>query len=315
MQDITVGTQEKIHLNVFSDGVLVQADSVPLVTIYDGDNDALPIVGFSGLATDEEPQGIYSYMLTPSLTNLKRMLKVVWTYSINGVQFNQQDYYRVSQVYATVSDIIDFLGFGSTPSDLNYQSAEKITAAEKIARTIVEGYTNQSFAVRYDSQEQFGKGSDAIELTERMLTLDRVWENDILIVDNTVDPVFNTFGFKLEISPTGKAVRIINQGWDVRYDNQVDPLVLYYGRFRDSSRYKFEGQIGYKYVPEDIKIATMLLVNDLLANDFNWRNKYLSKVNLSEISFEMTGGAFNGTGNLTVDNILDQYRNINIVII
>ena len=45
------------------------------------------------------------------------------------------------------------------------------------------------------------------------------------------------------------------------------------------------------------------------------QTQYLKKVDLSEISFEMAGGAFNGTGNITVDNILDQYRHQNIVII
>ena len=59
----------------------------------------------------------------------------------------------------------------------------------------------------------------------------------------------------------------------------------------------------------------MMLVGDMLTNDYNWRNKYLNKVNLSEISFSMAGGAFNGTGNIAVDNILDLYRNIRIVVI
>jgi hypothetical protein len=194
-------------------------------------------------------------------------------------------------------------------------SPERISAAERLARTIIEGYTNQAFYLRYGSQEQYGVGSDAIYLVERMVKLDRVWENDNLVIDYTTTPVYNQFGFELEITPTGKAVRILNQGWDVRYDNQVDPNILYYGRFRDNSRYKFEGLLGYKYVPEDIKLACMLLTSDILSNDYNWRNKYLKKVNLSEISFEMAGGAFNGTGNLTVDSILDQYRNVNIVII
>jgi len=315
MQDIARGTQEKIHLHVISDNIMVQADSVPTVTIYDADDDTSPLTGYSGLATDEDLDGAYSYMLRPSLTNIQRVLKVVWHYSVNGVVFDQQDFYRVSSVYATVSDIIDFLGYGSTPSELNYMPPERISAAEKVARTIIEGYTGQAFYTYYGIQEQFGVGSDAIECVERMITLDKVWENDQLMIDNTVDPVYNNFGFALEISPTGKAVRIINQGMDVRYDNQVDPAVLYYGRFRDKSRYKFQGQLGYKYVPEDIKLAAMMLVGDILANDYNWRNKYLKKVDLSEISFEMAGGAFNGTGNVTVDNILDQYRNVNIVII
>ena len=315
MQDITRGTQEKIHIVVLNDNILVQADELPLVTIYDADNDSTPLSGFSGLATDEEQDGSYSYLLTPALTNIQRMLKVVWSYSIDDTEFTQEQFYRVSSVYAAVSDIIDFYGYGSTPAELNYMSPERITSAEKVARTIIDGYTGQKFYTYYGSQEQFGKGGDAIELVERMLTLDKVWENDQLLIDNTVDPAINNFGFVLEISPTGKAVRIVNAGWDVRYDNQVDPAVLYYGRFRDNARYKFEGQIGYKYVPEDIKLAAMLLVGDLLTNDYNWRNKYLKKVNLSEISFEMAGGAFNGTGNVIVDNILDQYRNVNIVII
>ena len=315
MQDIARGTQEKIHLNVISDGVMVQADTVPHVYIYDADDDASPLTGYSGLATDLTAPGEYSYTLNPSLTNIKRVLKVVWHYSINGVVFDQEDFYRISSVYATVSDIIDFLGYGGTPSELNYMSPERISAAEKVARTIIDGYTGQAFYTYYGSQEQFGVGSDAIECVERMITLDKVWENDQLMIDNTVSPVYNNFGFALEISPTGKAIRIINAGWDVRYDNQVDPAVLYYGRFRDGSRYKFQGQLGYKYVPEDIKLAAMMLVGDILSNDYNWRNKYLKKVDLSEISFEMAGGAFNGTGNVTVDNILDQYRNVNIVII
>lgn len=315
MQDITRGTQEKIHLNVYSDSVLTQADDLPYVSIYDADNDTSVIPGFSGYSVDEDQPGVYSYMLNPALTNVNRVLKVIWEYSINGVDFAQESFYKVSSVYAPVSEIVDFLGLGATPSDLNYQDPERLAVAEKVARTIIEGYTGQVFYKYYGSQEVMGIGSDAISLTERMISIDKVWENGQLYIDNTSDPVINNFGFNLEITPTGKAIRIINAGWDVRYDNQVDVNALYYGRFRDKSRYKIEGEIGYKYVPEDIKMAAMLLVGDLIANDYSWRNKYLKKVDLSEISFEMSKGAFNGTGNVMVDNILDQYRNVNIVII
>jgi hypothetical protein len=316
LQNIVKGTKEKIYFNVYSNGVLSQADSIPTVTIYDADNSASPITGFNGIvAVDENPAGVYSFMITPNLTQINRTLQVVWTYSLGGINTSEVQYYAVESVYASVSEIQDFLSYGKTPSDPNYHDPKEIASVEKIARTIIDGYTGQKFGTYYGSQEVFGLGSDACELTEKMLTLDQVWENDILLVDNTQNPVYNTFGFKLEITPTGRAIRIINQGWDVRYDNQMDPTILYYGRFRSGSRYKFQGQIGYKYVPEDIKLAAMLLSNDILANDYNWRNKYLQKVDLSEISFEMAKGAFNGTGNITVDNILDQYRNVNIVMI
>jgi hypothetical protein len=312
VQTISKRSQQKIHLNIYSDGVLAQADAVPTIHINDADTG---VVLLQATTVDEPQTGLYSFFLSSALTQANAMLQVTWSYTLNGLHNQEIEFYQVESVYSEVSEIVDFLGFGAKPSDPNYFDPKSISSAEKIARTIIEGYTGQKFYQYYGSQEQFGKGSDALEMTENMLTIDKVWENDVLLIDNTVNPVFNTFGFPLEISPTGRAVRIINQGWDVRYDNQVDPAVLYYGRFRDNSRYKVQGQIGYRYVPNDIKIASMLLVNDILANDFNWRNKYLAKVNLSEISFEMAGGAFNGTGNVTVDNILDQYRNVNIVII
>ena len=316
MQNIHTNSQQRIFLNIYLDEVLHQADSIPTVTIYDADDNAIALDGYNdSAATDENELGVYSIMVTAAVTNINRVLEVHWNYSLDGVEVEEVDFYAVEPVYASVAEIVDFLGIGSTPSDLNYYDPRAIESAEKLARTIINGYTGQKFTTYYGSQEVYGKGSDACYLVEKMLRIDKMYENDLLLIDYTVDPVYNTFGFNIEITPTGKAVRIINAGWDVRYDNQVDPTVLYYGRFRDNSRYKFVVQIGYTYVPEDIKIAAMLLTNDILSNDYNWRNKYLKKVDLSEISFEMAGGAFNGTGNVAVDNILDQYRNVNIVII
>jgi hypothetical protein len=317
LQNITRNSQSSIYLNIYSNGVLTPADSgIVRATVYDADSNAVALTGYSNIsATAGDTAGEYSIFLNQNITNTNRVLEVVWSYTLNGVTGTQTDYYKVETTYADINEIIDFLGLGSTPSDMNYYDPNEIQSAEKLARTIIDGYTMQTFGRYYGSQEQVGIGSDSVELIEKMITLKKVYENGLLVVDNTVTPALNSFGFEVEISPTGKAIRIVNPGWDVRYDNQVDPTIMYYGKFRDQSRYKFEGDIGYKYVPEDIKIAAMLLVNDIISNDFNWRNKYLKRVDLSEISFEMAGGAFNGTGNIAVDNILDTYRNLNIVVI
>jgi hypothetical protein len=315
LQIITRNSQEKIYLNIYADGELTQADEIPTLTIYDADTNLIvhEIENVAVLYDTED--GVYYYFIDQHVTSANRTIQVVWRYLLNGVIGYEYDYYKIDKAYADPSEIIDFLGFGSNPSEVNYHDIKEIQSAEKLARTIIDGYTMQTFGRILGSQEQMGNGSDAIQLTERMIRIDKVYENGLLVIDNTVSPAVNNFGFPIEISPTGKAVRIINAGWDVRYDNQVDPTILYYGRFRDGARYKFEGLIGYNYIPEDIKLATMLLVGDIVSNDFNWRNKYLKKVDLSEISFEMAPGAFNGTGNVVVDNILDLYRNHNIVVI
>jgi len=316
MQNIQVGSQEKVYIYVYSDGVLTQADHPPTLSIYDADNDALPISGFNSSNVIDEPEpGKYGFLLTQLVTNTVRVLELRWTYVINGLSVTQTDFYQIQPVYSTISEIIDFLNYGATPSDINYHPISEIQNAEKLARTIIDGYTGLKFYLRNDSQEMFANGSDALQLVERMTSVDKMYEDDILVIDNTQQPAYNQFGYNIELTQTGYVARLIDPGWDIRYDNEVDANVLYYGRFRDGSRYKFVGNIGYKYVPEDIKIASMLLVNDILSNDYNWRNKYLSKVDLSEISFEMSKGAFNGTGNITVDNILDQYRNINMMLI
>ena len=316
MQTINTNSQEKIELQIYSDGVLSQADSTPTLSIYDADNDATPISGFSGLnAYDEDPAGIYSFLLTPAITNINRVLEVRWSYNVNSIPVVQVDYYQVETPYATVSETMDFLQFGSDPSQLNYVNEKSISSAEKVARTIIEGYTGIKFYTYYGSQEVYGIGANTIQLTEKMLTIDQMYENQILVFDGTQNPVYDTFGYNTEISPSGYQLRIWYPAFPDGWNNEMDPVVYEAGRFRDQYLYKFVGQIGYKYVPEDIKLACMLLINDILSNDYNWRNKYLSQVELSEISFKMAGGAFNGTGNITVDNILDQYRKTNIVII
>jgi len=316
LQTINTNSQEKIELQIYSDGVLSQADSTPTLSIYDADNDATPISGFSGLnAYDEDPTGIYSFLLTPAITNINRVLEVRWSYTVNSIPVVQVDYYQVETPYATVSETMDFLQFGSDPSQLNYVNEKSISSAEKVARTIIEGYTGIKFYTYYGSQEVYGIGANTIQLTEKMLTIDQMYENQILVFDGTQNPVYDTFGYNTEISPSGYQLRIWYPAFPDGWNNEMDPVVYEAGRFRDQYLYKFVGQIGYKYVPEDIKLACMLLINDILSNDYNWRNKYLSQVELSEISFKMAGGAFNGTGNITVDNILDQYRKTNIVII
>lgn len=323
MQTINTNSQEKIYLEVYSNGVLSQADNLPTLSISNADSDVYNPGGvlsqtplYSNLsAYDETSVGVYSYQLTPNITSSNMVLEVVWSYTINGIPAKQTDYYGIETPYASISETMDFLGYSPSLSAPNYLDPNNIIKTEKMARTIIEGYTGIKFYKRYGSQEIYGIGANTIQLTEKMLSLDQIYENQILVTDYTQTPAYDTFGYSTEISPTGYQIRIWYPGFPNGWNNEMDVTVYQYGRFRDNYLYKFVGEIGYNYVPEDIKLASMLLQQDIMSNDYNWRNKYLSSINLSEISFKMAGGAFNGTGNVMVDNILDQYRKANIVII
>lgn len=314
MQEINNGDFENLELVIIKNGQEINADDDVLVNIYDADDLSNTVLS-SGSATNEPQNGLYVYEVGPDITSLNRVLRAEWTYSISGQEITKSSFHQVVNPYTTVSDIVDYYNYGVKPSDVNYIHSDEIRRAERLARTVINGYTGQQFGKRHGFQEVFATGSDAVFLTEPMLSIEKMYENDILVIDNTVDPAYNSFGFEIELTQTKKTIRIVNVDWDVRYDNNIDPSVLYYGRFRNHSRYKFEGVIGWNYVPTDIKLAATLLAGDYLANDAAWRIKYLSEVSMSEVSFKMRSGAYNGTGNLLVDNILDQYRNTGIVVI
>ena len=313
MHQIVRGTTELAEFEIYNNGQLADADGSVTVSVTDANYGTT--VGIGGTATNNPAIGKYTFDLDPSYTNLNRVLRVQWDYNVNGKAVSSEDFYEVFTPYATVAKIIDFYNFGTRPQDPNYVSQEEIVQAERIARYQIDTYANQSFGRYYGNQEQFGYDSDAIELVQRMVNIQQMYENGILVVDYTQDPVLNTFGYDIELSPTNKAVRIIKNAQDVIYEGQFDPTILYYGRFREHSRYNFYGEMGWTYVPQDISYCAMKLAGNMLAKDAQWRERYLKKVDLSEISFELADGAFNGTGDVIVDAILDNYRTTGIVII
>jgi len=315
MHQIRRGTTETAEIEIYSNNQLINADGDVTVTVFDADYGTQ--VGPGGIAFNDPALGKYTFDLDSTYTSLNRVLQIIWSYSINGKQTSQEDFYEAYTPYATVSDIIDYYGFGTRPSDLNYRSESEIQSAEFIARMQVENYTGQTFGRKWGDQEIFGNNSDALELIERMLSVEKLYENGILSIDYTTDPVLNNFGWDIELTTTNRAIRIVNNDNQaaIAYDSSFDPTVMYAGRFRSGYRYKVWGEKGWIYVPQDVRRCTVILAGDYLSRDAEWRNKYLNKIQLGDINFQLDSGAFTGTGNVIVDQILDQYRNTGIVII
>jgi hypothetical protein len=313
LHQIIRGTTETAEFEIYNNGELTNADGNVVVSITDADYGT--VVGTGGVAFNDPAIGKYTFDLDPAYTNLNRVLRLQWNYTVGGKSVSAEDYYQIYTPYASVSSIINYHKIGTRPEDLNYIPYDDIVAAEQVARFQIDSYTSQTFGRNYGHQEVFGYGSDAVELTQRMVNITQMYENGILVIDYTQNPVYNTFGYDIELTPTNKGIRIIKNSEDVIYEGQYNPTILYYGRFRDHARYHFYGDVGWPYVPQDIAYCAKKLAGNLLSRDAEWRQKYLKKVDLSEISFELANGAFNGTGDVVVDSILDSYRNTGIVVI
>jgi hypothetical protein len=316
MHQIIRGATATAELEIYYKKELSNADGDVNVLIVDADYPDTVLMP-STIAFNDPKIGRYTIDLNGIVTSLNRVIKITWSYNINGSSTFQEDFYEVYTPYASLADIIEYYNFGTRPSDINYKSEEEIQAAEFIARMQIETYAGQTFGRYWGDQEIFGNGSDALELVERMLKVQKLYENGLLTIDYTSDPIINIFGFDVELTPTYRALRVVNRDYQnvIAYDSSFDVTVEYSGSFKSGNRYRVYGEKGWNYVPQDVRRCTVLLAGDYLSRDSEWRQKYLNKIQLGEINFELDSGAFTGTGNAIVDQILDQYRNTGIVII
>ena len=198
MHQIIRGTTETAEVEIYSNNQLINADGDVIVTVFDADYGTQ--VGPGGVAFNDPALGKYTFDLDSTYTSLNRVLQVIWSYSINGKQTSQEDFYESYTPYATASDIIDYYGFGTRSSDVNYRSQDEIQAAEFVARMQIENYTGQTFGRKWGDQEIFGNDSDALELVERMLSVEKLYENGILSIDYTANPILNNFGWDIELT-------------------------------------------------------------------------------------------------------------------
>ena len=304
------------HTNVlYKNNVVTEPDHLPLVNVYDAENDTLIE---SGSAIYENAVGQYYYQLTPTTTAVDRNLRINWRYSFDSASVSDNSFAAVVTPYATLPEIISELKIGVEPSDDNYIDPEQILFAERLARIQIDNYTQQTFGKRYGSQTIYGIGADSLFLTEKMLQVGSIYENDVLVYNASTG--FNDLGYAVALSETGKTLYLLTSQGGSSVPKPANPeygpvVTSRTGRFMDGARYTVSGSIGWQYVPQDIRTATVMLVSDVLSNDYSWRNKYLGKVNLSEITFELNSAAYLGTGNAVVDSILDAYKNIGIVLI
>jgi hypothetical protein len=316
MHQIIRGTTATAELEIYYKKELCNADGDVHAVIVDADYPDTILLP-STMAYNDPEIGKYTLDLNGSVTSLNRVIKITWSYTTHGQQTFQEDFYEVYTPYASLADIIEYYNFGTRPSDINYKSEEEIQAAEFIARMQIETYAGQTFGRGWGDQEIFGNGSDALELVERMLHVGQLYENGVLTIDYDSDPTLNKFGFDIELTPTYRAIRIVNRDYQniIAYDSSFNITSEYTGSFKSGYRYRVYGEKGWPYVPQDVRRCTVLLAGDYLSRDAEWRQKYLNKVQLGDINFQLDSGAFTGTGNVIVDQILDQYRNTGIVII
>jgi hypothetical protein len=327
MAEILVGSNFPIKHRVFWKGEPTQADDLPEVDVYDITEDPAitppvdPTEILTTLTAEESLTdiGTYNVYLPLSITNSNKQLKLVWRYQVEGDDVEKEHKVFVTTPYTDLSQAVDALGFGWDPSDPNYKTYSELVAAERYARKTIEAYTGQSFYLYNDLHIVYGDGSDSLRLPFRISQLHELYENDILLVDNINE--INNWNYTTQISESNFGIRInradMIDNTVYTANGMVPPTINdnYYGVFRKGVPYRVQGVYGWENVPDEIELGCIELMKDYFSKDRKWRDKYLHSVQSFDWHFEFNTGAYMGTGNMYVDQLLLPYVLTQMVVI
>lgn len=317
MAEILLNSQSPVTHQVFWNGDITTADSLPIVKLFDVTNDPAisPTLNPSTvLATlysvaDENNPGTYVVYIPYQYTNRNRTLRLQWEYNVGGTAVTRSDEVYVVTPYVDFNHVQD-LGFSTDSSDPNYKSYKELVRAEKYARKQIEQYTGQNFYLYDDLYVIYGYGSDVLPLPAKIHELHELYANDDLLIDN-IEGVSN-LSYNVIIAESGYGIRIdrssIVDNTVYTANGMIPPSIYdYSGVFKSNVPYKIQGRFGWEKVPDEVELAAVELMKDYFAKDTVWRNKYIKNISTFDWDFEYTSEAYSGTGNAYADRLLANY--------
>lgn len=196
--------------------------------------------------------------------------------------------------------------------------------ARQIIDTLIGGFYYQTGEV-----ETVGLGADYLPLPKRANKIDVVYENNIKVYDREnpvpgqhtyiITPDKSAMTIDVSSSVTynrmqSKSVHLPVGASDsfMLYDDNYDSVVALTeikgaAMFPKDWDYTVYGQWGWPVVPQDIRDATKMLINDLKCNNLAYVNKYITEYQTDQFRVKYGDLATRGTGNLIVDKILEAY--------
>lgn len=234
-------------------------------------------------------------------------LKIIWKNADES--FSRVTYVEVVTPIVPLYEL-DSIFDNNTPDEEKYD-------AERLVRRIIEVYTGQDFG-KFTGVKNI-QGNDTTELAMPTPLLSFTEMND----------------YSYQYEPTAFVIR--GEGWflgqkpggyytikDAPPDEVLDqfnegiiivPSAIKKPDFCFNSVYTITGDWGYEYVPVPVVEAAKILLNDYACQDASYRDKYLHSIKSADWRFEFNQGAFDGTGNLKADQLLEPYRLDNISVI
>jgi hypothetical protein len=188
-------------------------------------------------------------------------------------------------------------------SALSIKTSEAIEY-ERLARYIIDSHTSGFSFVRKE-KEVIGSGTDELMIDEPIYRLYKLYENEELMYDSSSQN--NESDYKIN-KQLNAIVLDVTDG-----SNRINYPKVWRDRYLDIDffegyEYLIDGDFGYVVIPQDIKDASELLIQDMVQGNLKYINKYIESFDNDDFKIKFVKGASESTGNKVVDRILEKYQ-------
>jgi hypothetical protein len=203
---------------------------------------------------------------------------------------------------------------------------EEYIDLERTARQIIDTLVGGFYY--YNSEvEASGLGADFLPLPKRSNRINQVYQNNVKVYDR-IDPIVGQYTYILTPDKTALTISISgeynrSESKSVSLPTVVsDSFTFYEDTIRTRKTfpvnagnpifpkdwdYVVYGEFGWPVVPQDIKDATRMLIEDLRCGKLTYINKYIAEYETDQFKVKYSDMSLKGSGNLLVDKILQNY--------
>jgi hypothetical protein len=238
----------------------------------------------------QEPSGLF-------VLNSAGKHRAVFTYTVSGTSYSQSQYINVFTPYITSSEF-----FEDYP-ELEDEFGSKFESLAKRVRNIVDTYCGQSFDFFPDKTITINGNNYSnlrlpVPVTElRTIIQDPGADEELVILDDTtvrVEKVREPFNF--------------DTTYNIRFRKTSTPEQIFIlGKWNADSAYEINGDFGWRFVPDNIKQASALLIADAMNNDSEYRMHGMTRVEMDALTVYMKDSFYETTGNIEADVLLMDY--------
>lgn len=210
-------------------------------------------------------------------------------------------------------------------ADLDCDESE-YTSLERTARQIIDTLVG-GFYYTKGEVETVGLGADYLPFPKRANKINAVYQNNVKVYDR-VSPIDGQYTYVLSPDKTSMTIYVDGeynrfQSKEVRPPLAASDSFMFYGDDYDAIQalteikgasmfpkdwdYTVYGEWGWPVVPQDIKDATLMLINDLNCGKLSHIQKYITEYETDQFKIKYSDLSLKGTGNLLVDKILENY--------